>query len=76
LLAGLDTGLFADLDAAGLAAAVGLATDSFLAAVDLGGFVTLELEEAAEAGFFSAFFSPFFSAGLPIFKKKKETKRK
>jgi hypothetical protein len=62
-------GLFADLDAAGLAVVVCLVLDGFLVAVDLAGFATLELEETA------GFFSPFFSAGLPIFKTKR-TKRK
>jgi len=69
LLVDLDTGLFVDLDAAGLA------IDGFLVAVDLADFATLELEETAEAGFFSAFFSPFFSAGLPILLKKKRKEK-
>jgi len=72
LLASLSTGLFVDLAPVDLADVVDLVTDGFLAAAGLvaAGFVTLEVEEAAEAGFFSPFFSVFFSAGLPIFKEK------
>jgi len=72
LLASLSTGLFVALDPADLAEVVDLVTDGFLAAAGLvaAGFVTLEEEEAAEAGFFSPFFSAFFSAGLPTFKEK------
>lgn len=66
LLASLRTGLLAGLLAAGLAALVDLAAAGFFAAAGLAaGFVTLEVEAAA-AGFFSVFFSAFFSAGLPI----------
>lgn len=80
LLANFNTGLAADL-AAGLAAALGaavaaaavaaaLGADGFFAAAGFAaGLVTFDVEDAV-AGFFSeeepAFFSAFFSAGLPV----------